>query len=256
MLNRYGLVDVDGLWEAEQSTGPTFKDKPHHPAELPEDGFHMYHATYQKHLPSIAEHGLSPKKRTGGNFSAGSYAGHSHGRVFVSRANRATNWMHKLGNSHDHEGPDHPDLTEQPKNEKEHEEYHSQHGHGPEEAKERWHDDHHDNTPVLTRYYGEQIHPKREKESPKEPHYRQDTEDKDDHYWENKHGHVHPDDIEVWHPHHKAWHPLDDDSIDEISQHHSKRIHQSLKDDPAGYGYDNNPDDRHLQGSLGHEDNQ
>ena len=237
MLNRYGLHLV------EVKEHQDFKNAAHHPAELPEDGFHMYHATYLKHLPSISEHGLSPKKKAGGKFSAGNYASHSHGRVFVSRANRAANWMHKIGNVYDHEGEDHPDLSEVPHHEK-------------DEAHEKWHDDHHDHTPVLIRHYGEQMHPKDEHKHPDHPHYRRDTEHEDDHYWENKDGHVHPDDIEVWHPHHKAWHPLDDDSIDEISQHTTKRLHKSLKEDPSGFSHDNNSHDRELHKSLDHEDSQ
>lgn len=252
MLNRYGLFDMD---EAEQAD-PAFKNKPHHPAELPEDGFHMYHATYFKHLPSIAKHGLAPGKRGNSNFSAGHYAQHSAGRVFVSRASRATNWLHKLGNASDHEGADHPDLTEQPSDEHEHEDYISRHGHSPEEAKEKWHDDHRDHTPVLVRFAGEQIHPKSEHEHPRVPHYRRDEENEDDHYWQNKDGRVHPRNIEVWHSHHQEWHPLDDQSIHEVGGHISGRVHDSLKHDPAGYGYNNNPHDSELHASLHHPDNQ
>jgi hypothetical protein len=240
MLNRYGLVDVDAL------LGESFEDKAGRPAKLPESGFHMYHATHHRHLAALAEKGLhpAPKRESGWKASGGlSHAGattweqeNSKGKVFVSRAGRAGHWLSKQAERSDANAPE---------------------DYAPDDKK-KWVQSRREHTPVLVRFKGRQVHPGKEADHPTEPHFRRDTEHSDDHYWENERGHVPGHRLEVWHPHHKEWHPLNEKTVASMGKVFDQRSHTSLNDDPEGYDHhwDHDHNDRDLHKSLDHEDNQ
>ena len=246
MLNRYGLFDIDALLESVESRQPTFGKQPHEPAELPEGGFHMYHATHHRHLADLAKNGLrpAPKRESGWKSSEGlSHKGatswaqeNSKGKVFVSRASRARRWLGAQAERSEDNAPE---------------------DYAPDNKK-KWVKSRREHTPVLVRFKSKQVHPSQEQDHPAHPHFRTDVEHSDDHYWENKHGHVPGHHLEVWHPHHKAWHPLNKETVKDMGKVFDQRSHESLESDPDGYDHhwDHDHSDSDLHNSLDHEDSQ